>query len=249
MSDRLGHKSFELSDFRIQIQISLPRPPPHYIFWLLLHLNFYQVLISSFYAQSPFLSRCLTERTHTRYPHRGIEASRPPVQVFSVVVREDRLDTLGCKSRFPDLAPPFTGVGGFLSLPPISSPPGRSASGSIPGRQWFWPAGPSIDALRLRRERGSQAARAARGTRQAPLLRPSQFCGGCGFGSTAGLPGPFVTEMANSPAVLPPDFEPHNLSFNPRFYLSNLLHFLTCTTEDKLLTLSSSACCEAEVEK
>ena len=71
LSDRLGHRSFELSDFRIQIQISLPRPPPHYIFWLLLHLNFYRVLISSFYAQSPFLSRCLTERTHTRYPHRG----------------------------------------------------------------------------------------------------------------------------------------------------------------------------------
>ena len=187
----------------------------------------------------------MSNRTH---PHE-VPTSRPPVQVVSVVVREGRLDTLGCKSRFPDLAPPFTGVGGFLSLPPISPPPGRSVSGSIPARQWFWPAGPSMYAMRLRREPGSQAAGAARGACQAPLLRPSQFCGGCGFGSTAGLPGPFVTEMANSAAVEPPDLEPQNMNFNPRFYLSKLFHFLTCTTEDKLLTLSSSACCEAEVEK
>lgn len=55
--------------------------------------------------------------------------------------------------------------------------------------------------------------------------------------------------MANSAAVEPPDLEPQNLSFNPRFYLSRLLHFLTCTTEGELLTLISSACCEAEVEK
>lgn len=132
------------------MQISLPRPPPHYIFWLLLHLNFYQVLISSFYAKAPYLSRCLTERT-TRGTH--IEARS---SFFSAVVREGRLDTLGCKSRFPDLAPPFTGVGGFLSLPPISPPPGRSVPGSIPGRQRFWPAGPSMYSLRLRREPGAR---------------------------------------------------------------------------------------------
>ena len=55
--------------------------------------------------------------------------------------------------------------------------------------------------------------------------------------------------MANSAAVEPLDLEPQNPSFNPRFYLSRLLHFLTCTTEDKLLTLSFSVCCKAEVEK
>lgn len=95
----------------------------------------------------------------------------------------------------------------------------------------------------------SQATGAARGTRQAPLLHPSQFCGGCGFVTPPRASQAPLEQMANSAAVEPLDLEPQNLSFNPRFYLSRLLHFLTCTTEDKLLTLNFSVCCKAEVEK
>ena len=164
----------------------------------------------------------MPNRTH---PHE-VPISRPPIQVFSsVVVREGHLDTLGCKSRFPDLAPPSTGVGGFLSLPPISPPPGRSVSGAIPGRQWFWPVAPAwtrwgCGANPEPGHRGGQRYPTSSSSTSFPVLRRLWFCD-----STAGLPGPLVTEMANSAAVEPLDLEPQNPSFNPRFFLRGYFIF------------------------
>lgn len=94
----------------------------------------------------------MPNRTH---PHE-VPTSRPPSRFFSVVVREGHLDTLGCKSRFPDLAPPFTGVGAFLSLPHPPPHPRPICLWRYPRETVVLAGGPSMDALRLRREPGAR---------------------------------------------------------------------------------------------
>ena len=113
----------------------------------------------------------MPNRTH---PHE-VPTSRPRSRFFffSVVVREGHLDTLVANPGSQIWPLPLL-VWGLPEPAPLLPTPRPICLWRYPRETVVLAGGPSMDALRLRRE-------PARGTRQAPLLHPSQFCGGCGF--------------------------------------------------------------------